>query len=90
MEICNIIPSSFYQAFQDSLETTESSPKNNPFDAISAEVLLWLDGRWVWSSGADMDATAPVEADLKLVREEDQYHQEQIERMMGIPGISLK
>lgn len=37
-----------------------------------------------------MDATAPVEADLKLVREEDQYHQEQIERMMGIPGISLE
>lgn len=30
---------------------------------------LWLDGRWVWSSGAAMDATAPVEADLKLVRE---------------------
>ncbi|KAI9525600.1 hypothetical protein NQZ68_006149 [Dissostichus eleginoides] len=36
-----------------------------------------------------MEATAPVEADLKLVREQDQYHQEQIERMIGIPGISL-
>jgi len=43
----------------------------------------------VWSSGADMDATAPVEADLKLVREDDQY-QKQRERMMGIPGFSLK
>lgn len=72
------------------METTESSPKHNSFDTISEEVLLWLDGRWVWSSGADMDATAPVKADLKLVREGDQYHQEQIERMMGIPGISLK
>lgn len=55
-----------------SLQTTDSSPKYNSFDTISEEVLLWLDGRWVWSSGADMDATAPVEADLKLVREEDQ------------------
>lgn len=64
--------------------------KYNWLDSVSEEVLLWLDGRWVWSSGADMDATAPVEADLKLVREEDQYQQEQIERMMGIPGISLK
>lgn len=66
-------------------------PKYNSCGTISLKnVLFWLDGSWVWSSGADMDATAPVEAELKLVREEDQYHQEQIERMMGIPGISLK
>ena len=85
---CHVIGSSFYSAAEYSLES--KSPKHNWFDSISEEVLLWLDGRWVWSSGADMDATAPVEADLKLVREEDQYHQEQIERMMGIAGISLK
>lgn len=45
----------------------------NSSDTVSEKVLLWLEGSWVWSSGADKDATTPVEADLKWVREEDQY-----------------
>ena len=35
--------------------------------------VLSLSKRWVWSSGADMNATVPVEANLKLDSEEDQY-----------------
>jgi len=62
---------SFCNLIQSKDDSISGNPESTSSDTMHETALLSLNKHWVWSGVAVKDAPAPLEADLKLVREED-------------------